>query len=676
MLDPHERTLLRDALRPPPGYTLDRALLTTFSLDLTVLLTVPVSFTVFQLQDRRGPLAADPLALLEALRRYARRVTVFCQAGRTYLPRRGQLLLAYLETSVFEVTAPRGGVFHPKLSVLRYVAEHSDEDGASAGVFYRVLCSSRNLTFDRSWDTLLTLEGTVADHRKRAFSRNHPLANLVRALPEWVENKPAAGTLDHVRTVADELLRADFETPDGFDDFAFCPLGMEGAEVWPVCGYSRTLTVAPFVHDGFVRRLTSDGGEHQLVSRIETLDGLSLESLERLSSAWYMNPAADPATAEEESGGFSAVADKSPEGDSSPASSVPSESPEELTNSNSDEAADGGPLELVPAWQLSGLHAKLFVADDGARAHVWTGSANATEAAFERNVEFLVRLTGRRNRCGIDAFLRPADDGHGGRSGGRDRATGFADLLLRYERTTPPETDATRQLLEDRLEAMRTLLATAGMRACAESLADRPSCYRLAVSRSADTPLSWVAGVRGICHPVTVAPSAAARLPDPVVGKVAAFESLSFEGLTSFFAFHLSAREGQVEQSCTFVLNLPLSGAPADREGRILLSLLRNRAQLLRYLLLLLADDDEAAARLAEAFEESPTRGGSGRDGGFGLPLLEPLLRALDRQPERIDQIARLIEDLQQTPEGRELVSDDFLSVWQSICLAVNLGRS
>jgi len=24
--------------------------------------------------------------------------------------------------------------------------------------------------------------------------------------------------------MADELLRVDFETPDGFDDFAFCPL--------------------------------------------------------------------------------------------------------------------------------------------------------------------------------------------------------------------------------------------------------------------------------------------------------------------------------------------------------------------------------------------------------------------------------------------------------------------
>ena len=81
MLEPNSRQLLRDALRPPPGYALDRAVTTTFSLDLMALLTIPVSFTFFQLKDDDGPPAVDPLALLEALRRYAGRITVFCQAG-------------------------------------------------------------------------------------------------------------------------------------------------------------------------------------------------------------------------------------------------------------------------------------------------------------------------------------------------------------------------------------------------------------------------------------------------------------------------------------------------------------------------------------------------------------------------------------------------------------------
>ena len=119
------------------------------------------------------------------------------------------------------------------------------------------------------------------------------------------------------------------------------------------------------------------------------------------------------------------------------------------------------------------------------------------------------------------------------------------------------------------------------------------------------------------------------------------------------------------------MLNLPLIGAPADRQGRLLLSLLRNREQLLKYLLMLLADDEESARRLVETFNaDERNHHADGHDGGFGLPLLEPLLQALDRQPTRLDQIARLIEDLRQSPEGRQLVSEQFLSIWGPIWTA------
>ena len=41
MLSPYERTALFDALRPPPGYVLDQAVGTSFTLDLEALLTGP-----------------------------------------------------------------------------------------------------------------------------------------------------------------------------------------------------------------------------------------------------------------------------------------------------------------------------------------------------------------------------------------------------------------------------------------------------------------------------------------------------------------------------------------------------------------------------------------------------------------------------------------------------------
>jgi hypothetical protein len=50
------------------------------------------------------------------------------------------------------------------------------------------------------------------------------------------------------------------------------------------------------------------------------------------------------------------------------------------------------------------LHAKVWVADDGTKAHSGPGP-NATEAAFTRNVEFLLQLSGARSKMGIDALL-------------------------------------------------------------------------------------------------------------------------------------------------------------------------------------------------------------------------------------------------------------------------------
>src|SRR5215211_7934321 len=102
MLEPRVRRQLMEALRPPSGYELDRAVGTTYSLDLLALLTTPLAFTIFETEREDGRTASDPLTLLETIRRYARRLSIFCQAGRISVPKSRQLLFGYLEDSVFE----------------------------------------------------------------------------------------------------------------------------------------------------------------------------------------------------------------------------------------------------------------------------------------------------------------------------------------------------------------------------------------------------------------------------------------------------------------------------------------------------------------------------------------------------------------------------------------------
>lgn len=658
MLEPNSRQLLRDALRPPPGYSLHRAITTSFSLDLMALLAIPVSFTFFQLKDHDGPPQVDPLALVEALRRYAGKITVFCQAGRIHVPKHVQLLMGYLENSVCEVKAPGGGVFHPKLTVLRYTAQDSrDTRGPLPPVVYRVLCSSRNLTFDRSWDTVLILDGVLAQRRTNAFARNHPLARFVKELPALSVHPPSKDLAADVESIADELLKVDFEIPKGFEDLEFCPLGLGWTPQWPIVKHRRMLAMAPFVNEGFVRRFLNKGVPLELISRAQSLDELSGELLSKLFDAWYMNTAADP---------------------------TPGDTEEEPANTDSATSGAGGGedrVELTPAVQLHGLHAKLFVADDGWNSHVWTGSANATISAFERNVEFMVHLTGKRSSCGIAKFVQPIGESENSadaeNSNSEDQKLGFGDLLLKYRRDGPPVIDATRKALERMLDTVRYALAGAKIVARVETyveplpIGDAATRFRVTLVRPSLDPIEIPTGVKMECYPLTLKENTALDVGMPIGSPVVLFEPLSFEALTSFYAFRLTATKDRAELSCGFVLNLPLIGAPADRQGRLLLSLLRNREQLLKYLLMLLADDEEAARRLIEALDgDKRNHHADDQDGGFGLPLLEPLLQALDRQPARLDQIARLIDELRQSSEGRQLASDDFLSIWEPIWTA------
>ncbi len=88
MLEPDRRLLLLDALRPPPGMSLEAAVGTTFSVDLEALLLAPIAFALFdaRLAETGDPERTDPLAVMEAVRRHASRIDMFCQAGQIKMP--------------------------------------------------------------------------------------------------------------------------------------------------------------------------------------------------------------------------------------------------------------------------------------------------------------------------------------------------------------------------------------------------------------------------------------------------------------------------------------------------------------------------------------------------------------------------------------------------------------
>jgi len=172
-------------------------------------------------------------------------------------------------------------------------------------------------------------------------------------------------------------------------------------------------------------------------------------------------------------------------------------------------------------------------------------------------------------------------------------------------------------------------------------------------------------------RPINLPRENAIALRDLCSRPIVSFNALSFEALTGFLAIEALAVARGRSQTAAFVLNVRLLGAPSDREKRILLRLLNSRERLLRYLLMLLADADLDPRQL---LAESATTGNDGRadlrDTSFGLPLLEPLMRTLARDPRRLRHVARLIDDLRSAEEGRRIVPAEFMAVWQPIWAA------
>ena len=158
-----------DALRPPAGHTLDRAAATTFTLGLATALTVPLAFAGLRLDEQ-----PDPVEIMAALRGVSGRIDIFCQAGAISAGRWPSDLVARIEDVIHEVKRPRPGhLFPPKIWLLRFIDQSQEPS-------FRLLVLSRHLTADRSWDTILWLDGRPGG---RPRASNTSLVQFVAALP-------------------------------------------------------------------------------------------------------------------------------------------------------------------------------------------------------------------------------------------------------------------------------------------------------------------------------------------------------------------------------------------------------------------------------------------------------------------------------------------------------------
>lgn len=393
MLDATNRQALNQMLRPPAGFRLVHAVGTTFTLDMTSALSVPLSFVAGNGEDY-----TNSVAVLSALRKVSDRVDIFCQAGHIQAPRDASDLLAMLEPMVHQVSVKRG-LFHPKVWVLEF------ERGPERR--YRFLCSSRNLTADASWDLLVRLDGELASGN--AGPDSGPLARFIEKLTELCTVELDVDRLARVHGLASRLTNVSWELPEDIQKLSFRPMGLgEEFEQGSIAGHLREpnrfralngktgdaaflgfekLVISPFLDDPLLARLRDPWMRNlHVYSRRDQLDLLQEETVtERRSSFKSFDERGIPES-----------------------------------SSTGQASSDQDGVRYV-AEDLSGLHAKAFFCDYDHSTYALLGSANATAAAFGTNVEFLVELRGAKKRIGvqrvIDSLKEVPFEEYGGKGG-------------------------------------------------------------------------------------------------------------------------------------------------------------------------------------------------------------------------------------------------------------------
>lgn len=79
-----DRTDYSGILMPPDGYRLDRAVGTTYSLDLEALTAVAICLGLSEETDSK--LMQNPIGMLNALQKVSDKIVLFCEAGQIKVP--------------------------------------------------------------------------------------------------------------------------------------------------------------------------------------------------------------------------------------------------------------------------------------------------------------------------------------------------------------------------------------------------------------------------------------------------------------------------------------------------------------------------------------------------------------------------------------------------------------
>ena len=378
MLNPKsDRLNYSELLAPPPGFELEEAVGTTYSLDFNALLDVCVAMCMGV--DMDSALAEDPIFLLTALNRLCDKLVVFCQAGQISFPGKPSPLYLLLEKIVFEVNLPKRDSppiypsFHPKFWLLKYKGNNGES-------CYRTIVLSRNLTFDRSWDVSYCTDGRSGS---TPSENSAPIVDFLKFLKKQLPGDIIGSEKEAlIKRLEKQLATVAFDSDDKeFVAPRFIPIGINEHGSWEnggmfesvfsFSGNDKMLIMSPFLSRSVVADFSKQlaFGNGVLITRRDSLAQLR----------------------KEDCANFRLYAMR-----------------EEVIQGEANQSEEN----IAPKSQ--DIHAKLYMLYNRKDSLILLGSPNASFSAINGNIEFLVCLKSKKHELDLNSVLRGIFNGQDG----------------------------------------------------------------------------------------------------------------------------------------------------------------------------------------------------------------------------------------------------------------------
>ena len=607
-----DRTGYSSILMPPDGYRLDRAVGTTYSLDLEALTAVAICLGLSEETDSK--LMQNPIGMLNALQKVSDKIVLFCEAGQIKVSTKPTALSILLEKMVVEVALPkdrqlgRYPSFHPKTWVLAYVNAEGDKK-------YRFVVMSRNLTFDRSWDVSFAMDSSESVRQKK---KTRPICDFLEYLAENVHNTSinAGKKRNLIRGLRTELNSVSFslENKRFGENFEVLPLGI-GRNAYQMkddilfckekgnanSTFNELVVMSPFLSESVIAdfnladRALSEC-KRTLITRRSELGKLKTSDVDNFT--------------------IYALKDEIIDGED--------EISDELTDKKKQD-----------------IHAKIYLRRKYSDVDLYLGSMNASYSAINKNVEMMLWLGTKNMYFNGNKFLE-------------DIFCGSEDNVKNpFEKVTVDdavqETESNnKNLLEQKI---KDLCRTKRQAVILEDT-EKTGKYKIEVEFS---------GIEYDCE-ITVSPFNSRQ--EQILSEHISFSDLDILQLSEFYEITAKAGEDIIHR----IIMIPTNGFPEDRESAAVNSVVKDRASFVEYIAFVLGDDYIASMLEGKQMEES----GFFCNSSDAMPALyEKMLKTSVEEPERIKDIGYILKMV----TDNEIIPDEFRELYGTFCNTLKIKR-